>query len=413
MNKNINRWFDVIADKISRRSASIIYSLLLILSAIFAIPSTSFGYTAANVVLCVVYLRLIWMPVPTKNTWNVIAVLVVCALTATDWIWFHGETLAPSLFYFLIGYIALQTSNSVSVVLAALVLISETTLWLYCSHVNSTAVPFFIGADAGIYAGLFGLRMRREARALTQRHLAELTEIHGRLQKAHEELQQAHAELQDSSVRSLQYAVQYERTRIARDIHDSIGHGLTSMIVQLQALPHIMKSDASEVPNVLQNVLDVARRNLKDVRTSVHNMAADDAGLGIVALRALINQVNTETHLNVLMEVAQPISQWSQSAADVLYRSLQEALTNIIRHADATRVWVNIRETDEQIIITVRDDGKFDASAPPVPGFGLSGMKARCERIGGTLVMRPVKPHGLELTVRIPLDDQAVKGEKP
>ena len=79
------------------------------------------------------------------------------------------------------------------------------------------------------------------------------------------------------------FAVLEERSRISRDLHDSIGHGLTSVIVQLQALPYIMKAEAAEADISLKTALVVARRCLQDVRTVVHQMAVDEAGLGLVA----------------------------------------------------------------------------------------------------------------------------------
>ncbi|PNB64117.1 sensor histidine kinase, partial [Pseudomonas sp. GW456-E7] len=122
----------------------------------------------------------------------------------------------------------------------------------------------------GLYVFFSSMRFRREARKEAERNHAELAKMHWQLEQAHEELQNAHAELQEASVLSLRYAVLEERTRIARDIHDSIGHELTSVIVQLQSLPYILKSSKEDSDKVIQNVVAVARECLQEVRSVVH-----------------------------------------------------------------------------------------------------------------------------------------------
>ncbi|OJH61862.1 histidine kinase, partial [Bacillus subtilis] len=137
----------------------------------------------------------------------------------------------------------------------------------------------------GLYVRLSSKRFRREARREAERNHAELAKMHVQLEHAHKELQKAHEELQEASVLSLRYAVLEERTRIARDIHYSIGHELTSVIVQLQSLPYILISTKEDSEKGIQNVLIVAREGLQEVRSVVHQMGRSESMVGLTAFR--------------------------------------------------------------------------------------------------------------------------------
>nr|WP_243865199.1 sensor histidine kinase [Paenibacillus lupini] len=221
-----------------------------------------------------------------------------------------------------------------------------------------------------------------------------------------------HQELEEATVRSLHFAVLEERTRIARDIHDTIGHGLTSVIVQLQALPYMIKANDSEADQTLATVLDVVRNCLTEVRSVVHKMGRDDAGLGLIALKSLIRTVKEQSRLQIRFATQGTITQWHPEIAEALYRILQEALTNIIRHANASEVEVSITESEEELVMTVADNGPFRSDSSPQPGFGIMNMMARCERIGGSFELRNHQPHGLRMTIRIPLVNPLQEGEK-
>lgn len=128
----------------------------------------------------------------------------------------------------------------------------------------------------------------------------------------------------------------------------------------------------------------------------------DEAGLGLVALNSLVSEVQKLTDCSIELRYAGPKEAWSQETSELLYRILQEALSNIIRHAQATQVSVHIKEQEEDLFMQVEDNGVFIQQQLLVPGFGLSSMKARCERVGGSMTIEAIHPHGMKLTVCIP-----------
>ncbi|OTY07745.1 hypothetical protein BK731_09000 [Bacillus thuringiensis serovar muju] len=141
------------------------------------------------------------------------------------------------------------------------------------------------------------------------------------------------------------------------------------------------------------------------VRSVVHQMAVDEAGLGLVALQSLVKQVREQGHLDITLTVGGSISSFNKEVSESLYRILQEALTNVIRHAHASHVDVVVSESEGVLSMSVTDNGIWTDRTPILSGLGLSSMKARSERAGGILRIHAVDPHGLKLVVLIPLHE--------
>jgi signal transduction histidine kinase len=234
---------------------------------------------------------------------------------------------------------------------------------------------------------------------MKERHHEELKVAHQQLESAYVQLHKAHLELEEASERSLRYAVLEERSRIAADIHDSIGHGLTSVIVQLQALPYMVEASPDEADTALRNVTEIARSCLQDVRSVVHEMGPTQHNFNLYELQKLTQNFSELHELPVSFE-ASIYEDITPDQIYTLYRILQEALTNVLRHAKATKASVSLKEYNQNIVMIIHDDGQ--AQSAITPGFGLTTMKGRCEKYGGTVSIRPVQPHGLELTVQLP-----------
>jgi signal transduction histidine kinase len=394
------------------RSRTVASSVILLAIFAQAMNRTSMPRASLDVILCLAYLALLWAPhgLLGNTRRRVTAVTLLWMLTALSSIVFDSYKTTVVLVFYLVGYIGLRLSGSISVLLAAVVIAADAAIWLYTQQADLNEILMYSIIHTGTYGFLWGARTRREANEIRKHHFQELSEMHAQLEQAHKDLQLTHKELEEAAVRSLRYAVLEERTRIARDIHDSIGHGLTSVIVQLQALPYMIKTNESEADNTLSNVLDVARRCLTEVRTVVHQMAADDAGLGLLAMKNLIKLVQEQSGLYISLTVSGTVTQWKPEISELLYRVLQEAMTNVIRHAEASNVEVSVCESARKITMTVKDDGTFTGDAPPLPGFGLSGMRARCERAGGSFMLRTCQPYGLMIIVKVPLEDSPVGG---
>ena len=246
-----------------------------------------------------------------------------------------------------------------------------------------------------LYFCICGINIHKEAYRLSQQHVKELDE-------AHRELQQMYTALQEASIHSMRYAALAERTRLAQDMHDGLGHQLTSLIVQLQALEIMLPGDPQRAAEVVPAMLSVARQAIAEVRQAARKWSEDEHGLGLAALKSLVSQSAAHSSLALEFQQDDDLSDWSVEVSVALYRILQEALTNILRHAEASAATIQVQERDGQVIVTIADDGRYTANMEISPGFGLKGIMERCQALGGSCTFSQNQPHGLKVQVILP-----------
>ncbi|MFC0611573.1 sensor histidine kinase [Scopulibacillus daqui] len=264
---------------------------------------------------------------------------------------------------------------------------------LFISYPFSFKTLFIL---VGVFVGILIYMIRQDAYRMNQLRLQELN-------KAHKELQEAHAELQEAAVHSMRYAALEERTRLSREIHDGLGHQLTSLIVQLQALEIMLPDDPKKASETISQLLQIARQAMAEVRTAVREWSNDEMGLGLVALKGLVSQIQGRSSIKFDFVQDSEMTEWPIEISIVLYRVLQESLTNILRHSNATSVTVRIKENDDQIFLTIADNGNYTENAPLTPGFGLQGMMERCRLYGGNCTFSQEEPHGLRIEATLPM----------
>ncbi|MBU8693566.1 sensor histidine kinase [Bacillus altitudinis] len=312
------------------------------------------------------------------------------------------------LTFFMIGFIAFRFSEAHHPYLFGLIFLTSGVSY-YVNGLSWSMVITLPLFQLLVYTIVLISRMRRREQELKEEHFGELQLVHRELSDAHEKLKQAHIELEEATVQSLQFAVLEERSRIARDLHDSIGHQLTSMIVQLQSLPYRLKQEKPEqMAQTFDELISISKNCLTEVRSVVHHMASDDAGLGLAGLRSLVKQGEMTGELELHFYNNQlTYKKWPLTISELFYRVLQEAITNTIRHAQATTMSITLCNDDKELIMHIEDDGYVNGGSISY-GFGLSGMKARCEAAGGTLKTSIRDPHGFSILVQIPIKEDTL-----
>lgn len=182
--------------------------------------------------------------------------------------------------------------------------------------------------------------------------------------------------------------LQAERLRIARDLHDSVGHALALVSVNAQVARET--DDDEQNARALDNVIEVTGRTLRDLRrTLVVLRSADDGGADGERVPMTLHGVEQlaasarETGLDVEVSLSVDDAEMAPSVATAMFRIVQEALTNALRHADAGRVDVAVRTDAETLYIRVADDGR--GSSDTREGRGITGMRERATMLGGTL----------------------------
>ncbi len=202
-------------------------------------------------------------------------------------------------------------------------------------------------------------------------------------------------------------AVSEERNRIARELHDVIGHSVSLMTVQASAVRRLMRPEQVKERAALETVEAAGREALTEMRRMVSVLRSGD-GVPDLAPPPTLDQLDRlvesfrRTGLEVVLDVQGPPAPLAPGLDLTAYRVVQEALTNTLRHARATRAEVRVRYEEQALCLWVRDDGR----GPEVggePGTGLLGMRERVTVFGGVLVARTAEGGGYELSARLPL----------
>lgn len=190
-----------------------------------------------------------------------------------------------------------------------------------------------------------------------------------------------------------------ERGRMARELHDVVGHALTSMVVQAGAADRVFERDPATARQALQTIADQGRGALGDMDRMLSFLHGESGRSRLPRLEDLEALVPGIAGPTVALKLEGDPAKVPASVSLAGFRIVQEALTNALRHAQATEVKVNV-VIDNGLEITVVDDG---VGGSPAMGRGLTGMVERAELHGGTLRFGPGASGGFEIRARIPL----------
>jgi len=236
-----------------------------------------------------------------------------------------------------------------------------------------------------------------------------------------QELEAARRQLELARQRDAELAALRERERLARDLHDSLGHSLATLSVQLEAIERLYAVDAARTKALLEEMKQLTRTSMEQLRRSLAGLRA--AGLGdrtlVQAVEQFCQEVSQRTGVKVSWQFPEQADSLPPTVAEVLWRAAHEGLANAEKHSHAQKVnlvvEMNGGETDsedirpgfrpKQVIVRVVDDGVgLPAGAEFTPGhYGLRGLRERVEGIGGSFNLRPGNPTGTVLEARIPV----------
>ena len=220
-----------------------------------------------------------------------------------------------------------------------------------------------------------------------------------------EQLREAHLQLQEHALRAEEMAVVEERNRLAREMHDTLGHRLTVASVQLEAAQRLCSTDPGRAESLVGTVREEVREALSELRATVATLRTPiEADLQLrSALRRLMDHFEEIAGVTVYRALPEEMPALPNAHRLALYRAAQEALTNIQKHAGASRVWLVLTATDETVALLVGDDGRGISLRPGQTGFGLQGLRERVEQLGGELHLEPRPGGGTQLSFRLPL----------
>ncbi|QCR19845.1 sensor histidine kinase [Agrococcus sp. SGAir0287] len=240
------------------------------------------------------------------------------------------------------------------------------------------ASPAALALTTGIYVVLQAMAV------VFVRIFVRETELRQELELTTVRLRAAQAMLAESSRAD-------ERVRIARELHDVLGHQLTVLALDLEAASHLTTGDAREQ---VVRARDVAKGMLGEVRATVSALRAPRGDLA-ASLRAIADDVAS---IDLEVRVADDVAAVAPAQAEAILRGAQELVTNALRHARATHLLLEVRREDGLLVLDAHDDGV--GAAVVRPGNGLTGVRERVEALGGTLTIDGGR--GFRVTARVP-----------
>lgn len=292
-------------------------------------------------------------------------------------------------------------------------IILTSLLWLLTYLPEAAHHPWpILLLSIGLYGAFYVLSLAMGSLMRELREEKERSEqLLGQVQASRAALAAAHQELQLSAARQQEMAVLKERQRLARDIHDSVAHSLSALIVQTQAARRLLERDPALASKAIAQCEETSRQALMETRQAVralHPSGLDQQGEA-EALRRLGRDYGAATGMAVSLEVDDGALALPPDPhrLEQLYRIFQEALTNAHRHGQARQVTAQLRLEGDLLTLSVQNDGAVPTSLDP--GVGLRSMAERAGSLGGRITVEPGEV-GLNLRVMIPLNQEVAAG---
>ena len=199
-----------------------------------------------------------------------------------------------------------------------------------------------------------------------------------------------------------------ERNRIAREIHDSVGHYLTAQSIQLENVAYFLAKDSEKAKNHLEKARNLGKEALQNVRQSVASLR--NKPLQKRSLQVSLGQLIQEFQSTTAIKINSQIDIKSTITGEItttIYRLIQEALTNIAKHSQASRVDLYLEAKAQKLFLTIKDNGVGFEPKANTTGFGLQGMRERIAAIDGnfSLITQPGAGCKIQVEIKLPMND--------
>lgn len=224
---------------------------------------------------------------------------------------------------------------------------------------------------------------------------AAIRRAHEESERARDEAEQANRALREAQEQLRMHSAAEERLRIARELHDVVGHQLTGLTLTLEAARRLPPAET-------QHYLDSAHRTSKELLAQVRSVVSELRDGGPAEPVSLRSLAGTWPGMRVEVGDADVLDAAPDAVRHAAVRLVQESLTNASRHGAATRAWVAVEDTDGMLSVVVRDNGRGVETA--VEGNGLRGMRERFGALGGSVVWRGAPSGGFVVQASAPLE---------
>jgi signal transduction histidine kinase len=250
----------------------------------------------------------------------------------------------------------------------------------------------FIAVYAIMYLVKYEIRQRRK-----------LAETMYELKVKTKQLENTYFKLKETSKELEELTIVSERNRIAREIHDTVGHTLTTVLLELEAGERLIPVDPPTAIQKIGLAKAQVRRGLQDIRESVKTLQSGRELMEFIpSLKLLIEETTKHGDIFIKYDIRE-LPQLTPAQEKAIYRALQEGLTNGIRHGKSTAFVFVLEYSNNEIKFMLQDNGKGTESV--VKGFGLSTMEARVKELGGVLYVQSSEEEGFQISITIPVNN--------
>ncbi|WP_349536364.1 sensor histidine kinase [Rhodococcus rhodochrous] len=210
----------------------------------------------------------------------------------------------------------------------------------------------------------------------------------------------------DANAERVRRAATEEQLRIARDLHDGVGHGLAVIAMQAGVALHVLDRDPDVVRAALVAIRDTSRDALGELRAELTTLTGDTAERrpqrGLADLPVLVDRIRAA---GLVVDVQVPAHPLPTDVDHVAYSIVAEAMTNVLRHAQADTVIVEIADEGRAVTVRVADDGRGRTTSASTGGLGLRAMEDRAAALGGTLIAEPGPERGFVVRAVLPVGE--------
>ena len=221
------------------------------------------------------------------------------------------------------------------------------------------------------------------------------------INELYHEIQTANEQLQEYASMTEKMTQTRERNRLAREIHDTLGHTLTGIATGLDACLALIDISPEQTKKQLQLLSEVSREGIKDVRRSVNELRPDALErLSLdAAIRKMIIDMSQASDVQIYFSTEEKHLKFDEDEENAIYRVIQESITNAVRHGKAGKIWITMKRQDGEILLSIKDNG---IGAKEIKsGFGTKHIKERIEMLHGTVSFDG--NDGFTVTAQIPI----------
>lgn len=226
------------------------------------------------------------------------------------------------------------------------------------------------------------------------------------------ELSLANIKLEDYAKKSEEMAKIKERNRLAREIHDTIGHSLTGIVTGLDACKTIIDIDLKSTKTQITKIAELARKGLVDIRRSVKALRPDSLERFslVPAVKKMIEDMKECSQIEIKLDIDGSFENMHSDEEDAIFRTIQEGITNAMRHGHAENIDIFLKNIEDIVFLTIKDDGRGTVTIQK--GFGLEHIRERMNMLAGEVEFSSKLNEGFFIEVKLPLRKNKYLGGK-